>query len=176
MAEQTMIDASVLIPVYRDTKGELRLILIRRSDNGTHGGHLALPGGKRDPGDGSMLDTALREAWEEIGIPKNRIEILAELPPTETRTTNFRVFPFLGRVILPVAWRRNEREVAEIMDVSLVELAGAEVLDEDIGSAATAAGPRRTPYYRVKEYELWGLTFRILRGLMPRLLAGEWKV
>ena len=176
MAGKTMIDASVLIPVYRSSDGELRLVVIRRSDNGTHGGHLALPGGKRDLGDSSMLETALREAWEEIGIPENKIEILAELPPIETRTSNFRVYPFLGRIIGPVAWQRNEREVAEIMDVSLVELVAAEVLDEDSGSANAAAGPRRTPYYRVGEYQLWGLTFRILRGLIPRLLAGEWKV
>jgi 8-oxo-dGTP pyrophosphatase MutT (NUDIX family) len=171
-----MIEASVIVPVYRGANGELRLILIRRSDSGAHGGHLAFPGGKRDAGDSSMLDTALREAWEEIGIPENQIEILARLPPTETRTTSFRVYPFLGRIIQPVAWQRNEREVAEIMDVSLLELIGAEVLDEDIESAAAAAGSQRTPYYRVGEYQLWGLTFRILRGLIPRLLAGEWKI
>jgi hemerythrin len=108
-----MIEASVLVPVYRGTQGELRLILIRRSDNGTHGGHLAFPGGKRDPGDRSMLDTALREAREEVGIPESQIQILAELPPAETRTTGFRVHSFLGRIIQPVAWQRNEHEIAD---------------------------------------------------------------
>jgi len=169
-----MIDAGVLIPVYRGANGELRLILIRRSDNGIHGGHLAFPGGKRDPGDGSMRDTALREAWEEIGIPRNQIEILAELPPVETRTTGFRVHPFLGRIIGPVAWQRNEHEVAEIIDWSLAELVDAQVLDEDAGLAAATTG--RTPYYRVGEHQLWGLSFRIFRGLAPRLLAGEWNI
>lgn len=171
-----MIEASVLVPVYRGTSGELRLILIRRSNNGTHGGHLAFPGGKRDLSDRSMLDTALREAREEIGIPENQIEILAELPPTETRTTGFRVHSFLGRIIQPVAWERNEHEVAEIIDLSLAELVDAEVLDEDAGLLADASAPRRTPFYRVGDDQLWGLTFRILRGVIPRLLAGEWKV
>ena len=169
-----MVDAAVLVPVYRGANGELRLIVIRRSDNGVHGGHLAFPGGKRDASDDSMLDTALREAWEEIGLPASDIEILAALPPVETRSSGFRVFPFVGRIARPVAWRRNGHEVAEIMDLSLAELIDAEVLDEDAESAA--AGPQRAPYYRVGEYQLWGLTFRILRGLVPRLLAGEWKI
>jgi len=175
-ANKSMTEASVLVPVYRGSSGELRLILIRRSDNGVHGGHLAFPGGKRDAGDRSMLDTALREAREEIGIPEDRIEILAELPPTETRTTGFRVHAFLGRVIQPVAWKRNEREIAQIMDLSVTELVDGEVLDEDVGLSGDASAPRRTPYYRVGDDQLWGLSFRILHGVIPRLLAGEWKV
>lgn len=176
LADKAMIEASVLVPVYRGANGELRVILIRRSNNGIHGGHLAFPGGKRDPGDRSMLDTALREAREEIGIQKNQIEILAELPPTETRSTGFRVHPFVGRIIQPIAWQRSEHEVAEIMDLSLAELADAEVLDEDPGLPVDASAPARIPYYRVGDDQLWGLTFRILRGVIPRLLAGEWKV
>jgi 8-oxo-dGTP pyrophosphatase MutT (NUDIX family) len=176
LAHEAVIEASVLVPVYRGAGGELRLILIRRSDNGTHGGHLAFPGGKRDPSDRSMLDTALREAREEIGLREDQIEILTELPLAETRATSFRVHPFLGRIIQPVAWQRNEREVAEIMDLSLTELAAAEVLNEDDVLQADAAAPRRTPYYRVGDDQLWGLTFRILRGVIPRLQSGEWKV
>jgi 8-oxo-dGTP pyrophosphatase MutT (NUDIX family) len=175
-AEKPMIEASVLVPVYRRTSGELRLVVIRRSDVGAHGGHLAFPGGKRDAGDRSMLDTALRETREEIGIAEDRIEILAELPPTTTRTTSFRVHAFVGRIILPVAWKRNEREVAEIMDLSLPELVGAEVRAEDAAASAAAPVPQRRPYYPVGEYQLWGLSYRILSALAPRLLAGEWSI
>lgn len=171
-----MVEASVLIPVYRNVDGEVRLVLIRRTSGGSHSGHLAFPGGKHDAGDNSMLDTALREAWEEVGIPANRIEILAHLPPTQTRNSGFRVYPFIGRVIQPVEWKRNEREVAEIMELSLRELMDAEVPDEDADASTAAPDPRRVPYYRVGEYRLWGLTFRILQGLAPRLLAGEWTI
>ena len=171
-----MIEAGVLVPVYRGSNGALRLILIRRSDDGVHGGHLAFPGGKRDPGDRSMRDTALREAREEIGITEDRIEILAELPAAETRTTGFRVHPFLGHVKQPVAWKRNEREVAEIVDLTITELVDAEVLDEDVGLSRGASAPRRTPCYRVGDDQLWGLSYRILRDVIPRLLAGEWKI
>ena len=62
------------------------------------------------------------------------------------------------------------------MDLSLAELVDAEVLDEDAGLPVDASAPARIPYYRVGDDQLWGLTFRILRGVIPRLLAGEWKV
>ncbi len=167
--QRQLVEAAVLIPLYRRA-GDLRVVLIRRSEVGAHGGHLAFPGGKRDAGDRSTLDTALRETQEEVGIGPERIEILAELPPTETRSTSFRIYPFIGRIIQPVEWHRNEREVAEILDVSLAGLAAAEV-HVDAGPHAHHA-----PYYRVGEYRLWGVSYRILQGLMPRLLRGEWNV
>ena len=164
------VESAVLIPVYRRADGDLRLVLVRRSDFGAHGGHLAFPGGKYDSTDGSLLETALREADEEIGIRRDQIEILAGLSPTDTRTTNFRIYPFLARVIQPVTWRRDEREVAEILDVSLAELSAARVRPED------APGDPQAPYYRVGEYRLWGVTYRLLSPLVRRLLSGEWAI
>ncbi len=160
----------MLVPVYRRADGDLRLVLIRRSDVGAHAGHLALPGGKHDLTDSSLLETALREAHEEIGLRRDQVEILAELPPMDTRSTNFRIYPFLGRVIQPVMWQRDEREVAEILDLSLAELPGAEVRVED------APTERQAPYYRVGEHRLWGATYRLLSPLIPRLLGGEWEI
>ena len=171
-----LTEASVLVPLYRSADGELRLVFIRRSEAGAQGGQLAFPGGKRDESDSSLLDTALREAREEVGIHEHRIEILAALPPIETKTSNFRVFPFVGRVILPVAWQRNEREVAEIFDVSLLELVKDEVLAENLRPTNSTVSPQRAPYYRVGQYQLWGLSYRILSGLVPRLIAQEWKI
>ncbi len=164
------VEAAVLVPVYRRADGDLRLVLIRRSDFGAHGGHLALPGGKRDPMDRSMLETALREAYEEIGLRRDQVEILAELPPTDTRSTHFRIHPYLGRVIQPVVWQLDQREVAEILDVSLAELAAAEVRIDDAPTEPQA------PYYRAGKPRLWGATFRRMIVLVPRLLAGEWEI
>jgi len=55
-----MIDAAVLIPVYRSQDGELHIVMILRNPGGVHGGQIAFPGGKHDPEDETMLDTALR--------------------------------------------------------------------------------------------------------------------
>lgn len=86
-----MIDAAVLIPVYRSQLGELHIVMILRNPGGVHGGQIAFPGSKHDPADDTMLDTALREAREELGLVVPRDDILAELPMEQTRTTGYRV-------------------------------------------------------------------------------------
>jgi 8-oxo-dGTP pyrophosphatase MutT (NUDIX family) len=174
--ETTLIEAAVLVPVYRDDNGEIRVVLVRRGEGGTHGGLLAFPGGKHDSGDRSLLETALREAREEIGITGERIEILADLPGVETMTTGFLIFPFLARIAPPTQWQRDEREIAEIIEVKLSELAHPEAHGEDVRQLPGWPEPRRTPFYRVGPYQLWGATYRILHPLLPRLLAEEWTI
>ena len=66
------------MPVYRADDGELRLVIVRRGDQGPHGGQLAFPGGKCEPGDGDALATALRETREEIGIDRVVFSLPAE--------------------------------------------------------------------------------------------------
>lgn len=174
--EKPIIEAAALVPVYRGDDGEIRLVLVRRREGGIHGGQLAFPGGKRDPEDRSMLDTALREAWEEIGISRDMIEILARLPAMETLTTGFRIFPFLAGITPPSQWHRDEREIAEVIEVRLSDLTRPEAHGEEVKQLPTWPEPRRTLFYRVGAYRLWGATYRILHPLIPRLLAGEWKI
>ena len=89
-----MIDAALVIPVYRSSDGELHIVMILRQPGGVHGGQIAFPGGKHDPEDETMLDTAIREVREELGLLIDRADVLAELPVVETRTTGYRVFPY----------------------------------------------------------------------------------
>ena len=169
------IASAVLVPVYRGEDGELRLVLIRRSEGGFHGGHLAFPGGKRDPEDASLQETAIREAWEELGLDRQLIEVLTELPTVETMTTDFLIHPFLARIVQPSTWNRSEREVAEVVEVKLADLAQAEAGGEDITRLSTWIAPQRGPFYRVGRYQVWGATYRILHPLLPHLLNGAWE-
>jgi 8-oxo-dGTP pyrophosphatase MutT (NUDIX family) len=171
-----MQDAAVLIPIYRSVEGELRIVMVLRSDGGVHGGQVAFPGGKRDAGDPSMLDTAMREAREEVGLSSERIEVLAHFPAIETRTTGYRVYPFLARIIPPVQWQRAEREIADILDVSLSELVQPEAHGTTIERFSTWQESTEVSFYRVGPHRLWGLSYRILHPLIPRLIAGEWEV
>jgi 8-oxo-dGTP pyrophosphatase MutT (NUDIX family) len=95
----------VLAPVFRDERGELRLVLIVRTDRGHHGGQLAFPGGRVDPRDETLLATALREAEEEIGLAPSLVTVVAELPPVRSGPTTMDVHAFLGRIPAGLRWR-----------------------------------------------------------------------
>ena len=171
-----MQDAAILVPVYRSGDGELRIVMVLRSAGGVHGGQVAFPGGKRDHNDLSMLETALREAREEVGLTTDRVEVLAHLPAIETRTTGYRVYPFLARIIPPIQWQRAEREIADIIDVALSELVRPEAHGTTIERFSTWQESAEASFYRVGPHRLWGLSYRILDPLIPRLIAGEWEV
>jgi len=166
--------AAVLVPVFRDGAGVLRLVLVRRSERGVHGGQLAFPGGSRDPTDLSLLDTALREAEEEIGLSRALVEVLAELPAIETRSTGYRIAPFLARITRPQAWRAAEAEVSEILEMAVDDLVLPENRGESIEQLDGWPEPRRIEFYRIGRHRLWGASYRILHPLLPRLRAGEW--
>ena len=171
-----MIDAAVLIPVYRSQDGELHIVMILRNPGGVHGGQIAFPGGKHDPEDETMLDTALREVREELGLIVERNDVLAELPMEQTRTTGYRVFPFLARIAVPDRWQIAEREIAEIVDVKLTDLTRRDAHDKMIGRFPTWEKAEQVSFYRIGEHRLWGLSYRILQPVLARLVAGEWDV
>ena len=168
------IDAAVLVPVFRDGDGELRLVMIRRTAVGIHGGQLAYPGGRPEAIDGSLLETALREAEEEIGLSREQVEVLAPLPPVETITTGYRIFPFLARIRHPGEWRMQPAEVDEVIEVSIRDLLRPEALQIGLERAPNWDAPKQIAYFQVGAGKLWGASYRITRPLLRRLTAGEW--
>jgi 8-oxo-dGTP pyrophosphatase MutT (NUDIX family) len=172
-----MIDAAILIPVYRSQDGQLHIVMILRNPGGVHGGQIAFPGGKRDPEDETMLDTALREVDEELGLSVSKDDVLAELPMEQTRTTGYRVFPYLARITVPERWQMAEREIAEIIDVKLSDLIRPGAHDNKrIDRFPTWTRAEQVSFYQVGPHRLWGLSYRILQPVLPRLVAGEWAV
>lgn len=171
-----MIDAAVLIPIYRTQNGELHIVMILRNPGGVHGGQIGFPGGKHDPGDETMLDTALRETREELGLIVSREDVLAELPMERTRTTGYRVFPYVARITVPQRWQIAEREIAEIVDVKLNDLTRTGAHNKMIDRFPTWSKAERVSFYQVGPHRLWGLSYRILHPVIPRLVAGEWPV
>jgi 8-oxo-dGTP pyrophosphatase MutT (NUDIX family) len=166
--------AAVLAPVFRDDGGKLRLVLIVRTDRGHHGGQLAFPGGRRDPGDPDLVTTALREAEEEVGLDPALVRVVAELPPVRSGPTNFEVFAFLGRIPPDVAFRRNPHEVVEILTPSVNELWNPTIRREHLFTSARWPEGLLVDGIPVDGRVLWGMTLRLLDDLVPRLLAGEW--
>ncbi len=158
-AALALVDSAVLAPLYRDAEGRLRLVFIRRSPFGVHGGQIAFPGGRRERRSRSL------------------VEVLATLPVIETVATGFRVAPFLGRLQgPPPTWRRQETEIDEILEVPIEDLLHPEAHAVEIWQLDNWPEPREIPFYRIGPYKLWGATYKIVEPLLPRLLAGEWDV
>lgn len=169
--------AAVLMPVYRDADGELRIVLVVRADDGgMHGGQIGLPGGKPEDGDEDLLATALREAQEEVGLRPEAVEVVAELPVLETARTGWRVHPFLGRVPADTPWRLQETEIVGILTPSAKALADPEAREQLPFSSRRFREPLLVDGIDVEGHVLWGMTLRLLDDALPRLLAGEWDV
>lgn len=173
---ESHIESAVLVPVFRRHDRELRVMIVRRGEQGLHGGQLGFPGGKCEPDDSSPLATALREAWEETGLDAARVTVLAELPVIDTLTTGFLIHPFLGRIEPPRSWHRQAGEIAEVLELGVRDLARPEARGGEVVNFPTWPRPKRIAFFKIGRHKLWGASFRILEPLVPRLLAGEWDV
>jgi 8-oxo-dGTP pyrophosphatase MutT (NUDIX family) len=169
--------SAVLVPLFRDDRGALRVVLVARGPAGVHGGQVSFPGGKHEAGDASLLETALREAGEEIGLARSEIEVLAALDAVDTRTTGFRVHPFVARIRAPARWTLAAGEIEGVLTPLVPELADPGARSEAVLSFPGWPEPRPVEAIALEgAYVLWGLTLRLLDAVLPRLLAGEWAV
>lgn len=160
VARPSGMRAAVLVPLYEDA-GELRLILTRRGGGmATHPGDVVFPGGMIEPGDGGPEEAARREAWEEIGLPPEGVEVLGGLEPTSTRSTEMLIVPVVARVARPERYVLAPGEVEVVIEPCLADL-----LDETSWRQEEWAG--HTVWFRpFPEGMLWGATARMVRSLL----------
>ncbi|WP_265110333.1 NUDIX hydrolase [Halosolutus halophilus] len=156
-------DAAVLAPVI-ERDGEPHLLFTRRADHlGEHPGQMSFPGGGAEPVDETILDTALREANEEIGLESAEAEVVGQLDDIRT-ITEYAVTPFVARVP-DREYVRDDREVAEIVVLPLSGL-----LDRDNYEYERRDHPYYGDivihYFHVDGYTVWGATGRILVQLL----------
>ena len=164
--------AAVLLLLYqaesnRD-QSDVNLVLTRRHEHmAKHAGQISFPGGRQDEGE-SLQDTAVRETSEEIGVNTTNIEVLGRLNTIYIPPSDFTVSPFVGWHAEHPGFVRSEREVQEIIEVSLQHLMTPETLVE--GDVSTGDGSKlRVPYYEVDHHQVWGATALILGELVERL-------
>ena len=151
-----------VLAAISDTPAGLHVILTKRSSAlKHHPGQIAFPGGKQDDGDADVTEAALREAEEEIGLPRGHVDVLGHLPAHET-VTGFIVTPVIGFVSRPFDVVPEPGEVDEVFMVPL-----SHVLDAAnfVVESRRWRGTRRY-YYAVPygPYYIWGATARMLRA------------
>lgn len=155
--------AAVLVPLFK--KGEnCHLLFTKRSDQVKHHkGEISFPGGVVDEEDLELERTALREAFEEIGLEEKDVQIIGVLDDIVT-TTQFIVTPIVGFFSYPYPFKISEVEIAELIEVPLASL-----LDEDFfGEQEILRGGRKEVVYAFQydRHVIWGATARILRQFL----------
>jgi 8-oxo-dGTP pyrophosphatase MutT (NUDIX family) len=166
-APQGEIAAAVLVPLFlAGEAAEPHLVLTRRrADLKRHAGEISFPGGRRDAGDTDLAETALREAEEEIGLPRNEVRLLGQLPPTSTFATNYVIHPFVGLIAEGRAWRLSAHEVDAVLELPLQALRAGRTRTRMERRGITF----ETDAYVVDEHLIWGATARILEHLLEEL-------
>ena len=160
--------AAVLFPIVLRADRPTVLLTQRTAHLKDHAGQISFPGGRVEAHDATPMDTALRETEEEIGLSRERVEILGFLPEYRTGT-GFRVTPVVALVHPPYSLRLDPVEVAEAFEVPLAFLLDA------------ANHKRHSIYYRgamrqfhampYGDYFIWGATAGMIRVLFDRLEA-----
>jgi 8-oxo-dGTP pyrophosphatase MutT (NUDIX family) len=155
----------VLVPLFLAPDGEPHAVFTRRrADLRRHAGEISFPGGRRDPEDADLKETALREAEEEIGLPREQVRLLGELPPVSTFVTNYVIHPYMGEIPAGLAWRVSEREVDAVLELALGALRESRTRTRIERRGISF----ETDAYIVEDHLIWGATARILEHLLER--------
>ncbi|TML29766.1 MAG: CoA pyrophosphatase [Actinobacteria bacterium] len=158
--------SAVLILLGESTDGPDVLLLQRAAELRNHAGQPAFPGGAADPGDADATDTALREATEEVGLRRETVRVLTELPSLWIPVSRFLVTPVL-------AWWRSPHPVAPMQPAEVAGVARvpvAELVDPANRLWVRHPSGYVGPAFRVRSMLVWGFTAGILTVLLD--LAG----
>jgi 8-oxo-dGTP pyrophosphatase MutT (NUDIX family) len=162
--------AATLLAIYPDGDGNLVVPLtVRHGDLRAHAGEVSLPGGAVDDDDAGPEATALREAWEEVGIPPGSVRLVGALDPVWIPVSNFELLPFVGTLPARPELTPHDAEVTAIVELPIAALWDPDVVGvEEI----VARGVRlRAGAFRYGGVVVWGATAFTL-GMLATVLDG----
>lgn len=165
------VHAAVLIPLFEDNVEHKILFTKRSKQVKTHKGQISFPGGVVEEADQTLQETALREAYEEIGLMKEDVEILGQADDATTVVSNFIVHPFVGVFPYPYNFTISSDEVDRIIEVPFRVF-----LEKDPQYRQNSAEFEGITYpgaaFKYNGDVIWGATARILENLMG-ILEGK---
>ena len=158
---------AVLIPLFRDDE-EYKVLFTKRTDTvEAHRGQISFPGGRIDEEDRSLLDTALRETEEEVGIPRHAVTVLGRSDDAQTLSSNYIVHAFVGVIPYPFRFRLNAGEVKRLVEVPFRLFLDA----EEIIPVEYDGKIYENLAYKYDGEVIWGATARIMHNLVEILLS-----
>ncbi len=170
-AQVPLAAAAVLLPLFNNQE-KWHLLFIKRAHykGDRHSGQIAFPGGRMEPEDASLLDTALRETREEIGLNPTMVQILGKLPDLVT-VSDYRVTPFIGLIPYPQDLILSPTEVERTISIPLNWLSDQENFEVKKWTPdPNRFSPQEVIFYSRFENEiLWGATARMVHDLLQLL-------
>ncbi len=154
--------AAVLVPLYAADEGLGLVLIVRSATLSRHGGEVAFPGGVCEMGDGSPVETALRETEEELGWPAKVVRIVGRLSEVCIPPSRLRVRPIVGWLSALPPLRPNRAEVAEVLQVPLAHF----LAREHVLRWWPPGWNRAVACFAVNGYCVWGATAMILNELL----------
>jgi 8-oxo-dGTP pyrophosphatase MutT (NUDIX family) len=157
--------AAVLIPLFK-AASEYKILFTKRTESvEAHKGQISFPGGKVEEEDGSPLETALREADEEIGLSRKDVTVLGQMDDARTVSSNYIVHPFVGLIPHPYDFKTSVWEVKELIEVPFQVFLSGDSAGESY-PVAYAGATYQTLAYRYRGDVIWGATARIMQNLV----------
>ncbi len=155
------VPSAVLVPIF-EKDGEDHILFTKRTDTVEHHkGQISFPGGKRNIEDETLLHTALRESFEEVGIRPEDVDVLGDLDDEKTYVSNYIVSPYVGVIPYPYDFKTSPDEVQGLLEVPVSVLLDKNNLREEIETSGEKR--YRAYYYYYGEDIIWGATSRILK-------------
>jgi 8-oxo-dGTP pyrophosphatase MutT (NUDIX family) len=151
--------AAGLLLLYPGEHGPSIALTVRASGLRRHPGQISLPGGATDPGE-TLVQAALREAYEEIGVDPAAVRILGELTPVHVLVSGFTLHPVVGITHHRPTFAPAAREVETVLEVSIADLQDASRIRH--GSRTREGVAIEYPYFDLLGHQVWGATAMIL--------------
>lgn len=161
--------ASVMALFYPDHDNTTMLILIlRKTYKGVHSAQVGFPGGKLEPEDPSLEYAALRETFEEVGVPINDIKVIRALTDLYIPPSNFTVYPFFGVTLKTPRFLKQDDEVEDLIEVTLTDFmndvhVSSQMLMTSLGKEV------EVPVFKLNGHTVWGATAMMLSEIKDLL-------